>query len=330
MEKTMQEENVAEDIELELEVPEEEVDVREADVDANAADQLSLVPNTEETEEIKSPEDRVQEYLGSDPELQEYGDGVQKRINKLTYQREEAKRREEAAVQYAQQVQAQMQGLQAQAQQVTSQRDEQLMDEYGNRINAELETAKQRYKEAYESGDADLIVEANKELSALAVEQDKVKRRAARRPAPGQSPEAQAQQYYQQQPAQQQAPQYNPPRPDEKAESWATENTWFGEDEAMTHSALGYHRKMVEEEGIDPHSNEYYEKIDGYMRSNFPHKFDNTANSGTVNNNSPVQTVAPAGRTAGGKSGRKVKLTASQVAIAKRLNVPLTEYAKYV
>ena len=330
----MPNENVVEDelIELELEVPEDEVDPRAADLDANAVDQLSLAPTVEADEEV-SAEAQVKEYLESDPKLQEYGDGVQKRINKLTYQREEAKRREDAAVQYAQQVKQELQTYQQQQSQVNVQRDTQLQTEYGNRINAELDTAKQRYKDAFESGDADLIVEANRELSALAVEQDSIKRRAPRTEAK-QVPafNAQTQQYYaqqQQQQQQQQRPQ--PAAPDGRATDWASANEWFGEDEAMTHAALGYHRKLVEEEYLDPQSDDYYGKINTYMKSNFPHKFvDNSENSSKVVSNGPVQTVAGAGRSAGVKSGRKVKLTQSQVAIANRLGVPLKEYAKYV
>ncbi len=341
----MQKENVAEEIELELEVPEDEVDIREADIDVNAADQLSLAPEVP-TEEVTTPIVADDEPTPEDTE--DFSDNVQKRINKLTYQREEAKRREDAAVQYAQQVQADLQAFQTQTQQVNLQRDEQMLAEYNNRITAELETAKQRSKDAYETGDADLIVEANKELAAIAVEEDNMKRRVAQhqptvQPTPIVSPQPVAPQPVAPQAVtpqpvapqavapQQQVPAYrSPPPPDKRAEDWAIENNWFGEDEAMTHSALGYHRKLVEEERIDPHSEDYYTKINTYMRTNFPHKFDNTANSGTVNNNSPVQTVASASRTAGSKTGRKVKLTASQVAIAKRLGVPLKEYAKYV
>ena len=329
MQTEIQNDELDKQLEMELEI---ELDVEdEAALNTNASDQLALAPTTENeapvVEDEASVAARVQTYLESEPALKDYGDGVQKRINKLTYQREEAKRREDAAVQYAQQVKQEIQGIQQQQQQVNTARDGQLEAEYGNRIDAELETAKQRYKDAYEAGDSDLLVEANRELSSLSVEQESIKRRkGAARPAA----QPAAQQYYQQQaqPVQQRAQQAQ--APDKRATDWAGENGWFGTDEAMTHSALGYHRKLVEDEYLDPQGDTYYTKLNSYMKTNFPHKFDISNKGGNITGNGQVQTVASVNRSTGAAKGRKVKLTQSQVAIANRLGVPLKEYAKYV
>lgn len=323
----MQEENTAE--EIEIEAP-EDVDTSAADFDENAQDQLALAPETDDKED---------EYFAED----DVGGKVKKRINKLTYQRKEAERREAAAVEYAQNVQAQLQKMQSkqaemqqQVHQAMGQRDATLNEEYTNRINAEMQVVKQRYKDAYETGDADAIVEANKALSQLAVEQSNLERAAkARAKAPAKqgvnSRKARKARMMRKRRAQQAKAQQaaTPPKPDPKAQEWAEKNEWFGDDEAMTYTAMGYHQKLVND-GINPTSDTYYDMLDQKMATAFPNKFDNDDNSVTVGNNRTVQTVASAGRSAGGKTGRKVKLTSSQVAIAKRLNVPLEEYAKYV
>jgi len=326
MEKTMQEENTAEVIEVDAP---ENVDVSAADFDANAKDQLALAPETEEVDLEK------EDHIDDD----DMSSKVKKRIGKLTYQRKEAERREAAAIEYAKNVQTQIQQIQTkqaqfqqQAKQVVGQHEITLNEEYSNRINAEMQVAKQRYKDAYEIGDPDAIVEANKDLSRLAVEQSNLERAAkarARAPKKRVDPRkvAMARKRKRKQAARAQA--QIPAKPDAKAEDWAEKNKWFGEDEAMTYTAMGYHQKLVGE-GVNPTSDTYYEMINQKMKTTFPDKFDNGNNNVTVDNNRTVQTVASAGRSVGGNKGRKVKLTASQVAIAKRLNVPLEEYAKYV
>ena len=287
--------------ELELELPEEEVENNAADVSDDVQEEVA-------NEERADAETRVRQFLESDDELKAYGDGVQKRIDKLTYKYREAERREQAALEYAQAVQAQLE----EQKRHSKGQDETLFNEYTNRIDTQLAQAKANYKHAFDAGDPDAIAEANQELARLAVEQENLRRVRARR-------EQAAQQPVYQQPVQRRPA--APPRPDPKAEAWAEKNSWFGEDEAMTYSAFGIHRNLVEREGIDPTSDEYYTELDKRMREAFPHKFQQKSR--------PVQTVASANRGAK-QSARKVKLSSSEIAIANRLGVPLEEYAKYV
>jgi len=201
--------------------------------------------------------------------------------------------------------------------------------EYGARIEAQIGAARKAYKEAYEAGDTDAMIQAQESLARATTDKDRyehAKKRAEDRPqqAAPEATSAQAQQpAYQQTQQQQPAPQQ---QTDPKAQSWAENNPWFGQDEVMTYAAFGIHRKLVEEEGFDPQSDEYYNAIDQRMRREFPHKFSEPKSS-------KKSQVAPAGSSASRstKQGRKsVKLSPSQVAIAKKLNVPLEEYAKYV
>ena len=222
---------------------------------------------------------------------------------------------------------------QQQAQQATA-AESKLLDEYANRIDAELAAAEKNYKEAFDSGDSELIVKANKELAGLAAEKENIR---YRRPAPVQQQFQQQQQP--QMPQQFQQPQMSqqfqqpvaPAQPDERAIEWAEQNKWFGEDRAMTDAALGHHRYLVADKGVRPNSVEYYDELDNYMQTNFPQKFDNQSNNGDTQDNGVVQTVTPTGRggSSGSKTRRKVKLSPGQVAMAKRLGVPLQEYAKY-
>ena len=262
----------------------------------------------------------VESEESGDDELESYSKGVQKRIARLTekYRKEERDRNE--AVRLAQQLLAEKQQLEGRLKQL----DSGYLNEYGARIEAQMAAARRNYKEAYEAGDTDKMIEAQEALARATSDHDRynlAKARAQER-AQVQTQQAPVQQY--QQPAQaqpQQAPQVDP-----KAQTWAEKNTWFGQDEVMTYAAFGVHRKLVEEEGFDPQSDEYYTEIDRRMRSEFPHKFQTAKKSGNSQ-------VAPAGSSASRstKQGRRtVKLSPSQIAIAKRLNVPLEEYAKYV
>ncbi len=303
--------NAAEKIELEL--PEEE-DNTAADLEVEASDQLS--ESSAPVEQDASAEDRVKEFLDTDEELKEYGDGVQKRIDKLTYKYREAERREQAALEYAQGVQAQLQQHQHQSEAQLKQQDATLFNEYGNRVDSELEQAKSAYKTAFDSGDPEAIVDANQDLSRLSVEQENLRRVKVRRDQAAQAPQMMPP------PVQYPPQQASPPQPDPKAEGWAEKNEWFGKDDAMTYAAFGIHRNLVEQEGIDPTSDSYYTELDKRVHEAFPHKFPSS--------NRPVQTVASAQRSSAKQGTRKVKLSQSQVAIANRLGVPLEEYAKYV
>jgi hypothetical protein len=202
--------------------------------------------------------------------------------------------------------------------------DKGYLTEYGTRLESQVGEAKRLYKEAYEAGDADKMMEAQEGLSKMSIEQERLRIAKQR----SEDKVAVEQQQVQGQPQQQPAPQQQQaaPTPDPKAEAWAEKNEWFGNDEVMTYAVFGIHRKMVQEEGIDPNGEEYYSEVDRRMRVEFPHKFKAKQSGGAQ--------VAPAGASATrstAKTGRRsVKLSPSQIAMAKRLNVPLEEYAKFV
>jgi len=255
-------------------------------------------------------------------EQEEYGSTVQKRIDRLTKKMREAERQREEAVKYAQNVQQESEGLKARMQQL----DQGYVSEYGSRITAEQQQAEGDLKKAVELGDVDATVAAQKTLTQLAVAQDRYEQakvqqeqQAAQQAAYAQQMEQQAQAYPQQQVQQAAAPPTDP-----KAEKWAARNEWFGQDEAMTFAAFGIHKKMVETEGFDPQSDEYYSELDERIQTEFPQKFNGTSKRA-------AQTVAGVSRSSSsGRGSKKVRLTPSQVAIAKKLGVPLEEYAKYV
>ena len=291
----MQEE--AEQIELEL--PEGEVDIHEADVD----DSIKTVPE-------KEPE-VVEATTVEEDELDKVSDSVQKRIDKLTYKMREAERQRDEAVNYAQSIHTDN----SQLKEKLKNSDSSLFKEYDNRIQSDLERAKINLKDAQELGDGDAIATATENLSRSAAESENLKRLSAQQQL--------RQQRAEQQPAQVPSQSQSPPAPDPKAEEWASKNKWFGDDQTMTFAAFGVHKELVEQ-GVDPTSDDYYVQVDSRMQEYFPQKFSNEQPK-------PVQQVAASSRGATGKkNARKVKLTPSQVAIAKRLNVPLEEYAKHI
>jgi len=251
-------------------------------------------------------------------EREEYSKDVQKRIDRMTYKIREAERREKEALEFAKQVKREKDDLQGKFDKL----DDGYVNEFSTRVKSELESAKVALRNAVASNDVDAQVAANQNLARLAIEEERIK-----------ATEAQRKQYEESlkntgqigdQPVQNTVQQ---PKPDPKAEAWAEKNEWFGKDEAMTYASFGIHKKLVEEEGFNPSSDEYYEEIDKRLRNEFPQKFNN---GGEVQGGKqPAQTVASANRTT--TTGRKtVRLTPSQVAIAKKLGVPLEEYAKYV
>ena len=272
---------------------------------------------TDETIDVGEKKEAVQE-TASEEEMEGYGKKVQSRIDKLTKRLRESERREAAAVQYAQGVQNQAKELQNRVGNL----DRGYVLEYGNRVKAETEDAKKRLKEAMDAGDIDAQVAANQDLARLAIENERVKATEAKRERVKVEDGGQVQQPQYQQPRQ--AP--PPPTPDPKAEDWAEKNEWFGKDEPMTLTSFSIHRKLVEQ-GYNPTSDEYYSEIDKQMKENFPHKF--SSDGGLVS--TPTQTVASVNRS-NQPVRRKgtVRLTPSQVAISKKLGVPLSEYAKYV
>ena len=281
------------------------------------------VVEDETVPEDKTHENERQIKLENSPEepkedeLKQYSDGVQKRIAKLTKKWREAERQKEEALTYAERVMLDKK----KADEKLSKLEPGFMKSTEESIVSGLESAKARLAAAREAGDINAEVEAQTMISELGYKQARFLEAKANQEQESKIKETEVQQ-----------PQVNLNRqevaqgtPDPKASSWAEKNTWFGRDSAMTYTAFDLHKKLTEEEGFDPQSDEYYSEIDKRIRLEFPHKFVN--NEQKVETAKPVQTVASAKRST--KSGRKtVRLTSSQVAIAKKLGVPLEEYAK--
>jgi hypothetical protein len=249
-----------------------------------------------------------------DDQFQKAEDATQKRINRLTKKMREAERQREEALRYAQQVQSESQGLKSRLTNL----DTSYVNEYSTRVSTQMAQAEAALSRAIEMGDSKGTVEAQRTLTQLAIQSDRADQARQQQVRYAQQ-QAAAQQHQARQPM----PAQQPRRPDAKAEQWALRNSWFGQDEAMTYAAFGIHKKLIEDEGFDPQSDEYYNELDRRISSKF------VGQSKSVNR--PAQTVAGASRAvSAGRSGRKVRLTPSQVAIAKKLGVPLEEYAKYV
>jgi|11_taG_2_1085331.scaffolds.fasta_scaffold04166_2 murein DD-endopeptidase MepM/ murein hydrolase activator NlpD len=274
-----------------------------------------------EVEATEAPEVEVVEEQKADDNFDKAHTSTQKRIDRLTKKMREAERREQEAINYAKQVQNEAQTLKQRMDAL----DTSYVSEVQNRVSSQIQQAEVALKQAMDVGDSAKTVEAQKALTALTLQQERAQQAAVQ--AERQRQQAQyAQQTQQAQYAQQaqQRPQAAPKRPDPKAEQWAVKNSWFGQDEAMTYAAFGIHKKLVEDEGFDPQTDDYYNELDKRIAGEFPHKLSG-------NSKRPAQTVAGASRTSTGRSnGKKVRLTPSQVAIAKKLGVPLEEYAKYV
>lgn len=259
----------------------------------------------------------------SEEELDKRRDKTQKRINKLVAQRKETEEREAAALQFAQQQKSEADALRAQLSSLNTG----YSAEASSRIDSQEAQAKAAFKEAYEAGEIDKMSDAQQVMAKIAIEKERLRifKNNQQRAQQAQ----QAQQNYQAQPGAQQQPQQQeyapPPQPDAKATEWAEkdENSWFGKDRAMTATAFTIHQQLVEEEGYDPNSDDYYSEIDKRIRTEFPHKFEGKTTR--------TQTVAPVsqGKTSQ-KSKKSVKLTPAQISVAKKLGVPLDAYAKEV
>ena len=249
-----------------------------------------------------------------DQELEDYSKGVQARIAKLTRKMREAERREKAATEYARAVEEKRQALEKRFEKT----DADYIKKFESTISSGMEAAQKELAAAIESGDANAQVEANKRIATLAFENAKL---AAAKEGREEQKQTQAEKPVQLSDGPTEMP--SEPAPDPKAEEWASRNTWFGQDRAMTYTAFEIHKDLVAE-GFDPKSDDYYAEVDKRIKVDFPHKFGNTSEKQST---TPVQTVASAQRSV--KPGRKtVRLTSSQVAIAKKLGVPLEEYAK--
>ncbi len=264
--------------------------------------------NERETKLEKKEEDK--------DELKEYSDGVQKRIAKLTRKMREAERQREEAVAYAQSIKSKNDEMEGRI----SKMDSSYVSEFETRVKTGLAAAKLALKNAIESQDVEAQIAAQQQLAALTMDEARVN---SIKVANENKPKAQEREVNIT--PQQRAPQQ---QSDPKAEDWASRNSWFGNDSAMTYTAFDIHKTLVEKEGFDPQSNEYYTEVDRRIRLEFPHKFDKVEDT-TTERAKPAQNVASARRSASTSKGRKtVKLSPSQVAIAKRLGVPLEAYAK--
>ena len=289
--------------ELDLDLGEEEGPDVEVTVESSTEDQPSA-----EVDSGFETQDTEDEFKKSENQ-------TQKRINRLTKKMREAEKNAEEATRFAQ-LKAKENAELAQR---LNQMDNNYVDQYSGRVESEISQTETALRNAMEIGDTEAAVSAQRRMTQLAVEADRAaqaklanERRqkvAAERPVPQQTVA---------QPA---------PRPDPKAENWAQKNDWFGEDSAMTYAAFGIHKELVESEGIDPKSDEYYDTLDRRMKEEFPHKFKDGSQS-----KRPAQTVASVNRSSGTgrSSGNKVRLTQRQVAMAKKLGVSLEQYAKYV
>ena len=295
-EKDKVEEEIEEGQEIEIEEEKVEDDKQEVDADSKA-------PAEEEKQDDSDADD-----------LSEYSESVKKRISKLTSKFREEERQRNEAIKFAESVKKQNEELKAKLNKL----DSTYVGEFDTRVQSQSIAAKEAYRKAVEENDVDAMYEAQQNISRIAMQEAKLEQmkkdreeEAERLKANGTAPA-------------QPAPEAPPPKPDPKAEDWAKKNTWFGQDRAMTFTAFEIHKDLVEKEGYDPQSDEYYAEVDKRIRLEFPHKFDTSKDKPV---SKPTQTVASATRSP--KTNRKsVRLTSSQVAIAKKLGVPLEEYAK--
>ena len=308
---------------------EKKVDVGEADEQATEIDLDAPAPEPQEEEKIdveqttedsvkpedtaKKSDERTDVQASEQDELGEYSEGVQKRIAKLTRKMREAERQKEEAINYARTIKENATKVQNRYDSL----DANYAKEFEKRVTTNLEATKQKLAQAILAGDIDKQVEAQSELSQLSMEASRLARvKELQENKPTENVGT---------PQQPQQPQPQQPPPDPKAEAWASKNKWFGTDNAMTYTAFDIHKNLVEQEGFDPFSDDYYAEVDKRIRLDFPHKFGKV---GETTTEQPVQNVARARRPATKGRRKTVKLTPSQVAISKRLGVPLEEYAK--
>ncbi len=285
------------------EVVEEKIEVEEAP----ASDPQDKTYENERTTKLEKKEDK--------DELKEYSDGVQKRIAKLTRKMREAERQREEAVSYAQNVHNQNTEMERRLSKI----DNSYVSEFESRVKTSMAAAQLALKNAIESQDVEAQVAAQKQLAALTMDEARLN---SIKVANENKPKARERDVNI-------TPQRTPPtaRTDPRAEDWASKNSWFGNDSAMTYTAFDIHKTLVEKEGYDPQSNDYYEEVDRRIRVEFPHKFGKMESNSTERAR-PAQNVASAKRSSSTGRRKTVKLTQSQVAIAKRLGVPLEDYAK--
>jgi len=309
-------------VDIDTSGPGAEIDIEEKKEEAVIEQPEQEIEKTEQGTDktFENERETKLEEKKDDDKLEEYSKGVQSRIAKLTRKMREAERREQAALEYAKGVEESRQQLESKFKKT----DSDYIKKFESTISSGLEAAQKELAAAIEAGDAKAQVEANKRIATLAFENAKLEEAKQGREVKtqGQQPVTNLSQGNNVN-----IPQTDDPiNMDPKAEAWAAKNSWFGTDRAMTYTAFEIHKDLTEKEGFDPSSDEYYAEVDKRIKVDFPHKFGNTDNKQTAE---PVQTVASAKRSV--KPGRKtVRLTSSQVAIAKKLGVPLEEYAKQI
>ena len=298
-----------------LEVEEKKVETSETELPKQEVDLGYTEPKPEGIEgiQVETVKEETKPEIKEDS-LSDVSEKVKRRIDKLTFKIRESERREKAALDYAKGLKNQLDDTKNRF----SKTSKSYIEQFSARVVAEQEDAKKALRDAIADQDADKIAEANSRIATLAVEAEKVKMTQAEEEAKEEKAKAEAKI---EQPIQQ-APQTNVAQPSGKAKEWAEKNEWFGSDKIMTSAAFQAHNDLVEQ-GFDAESDEYYNEIDKVMKDNFPHRF-----SQPQEQKKPVQTVASAQRNQTGR--RSVKLTKSQIVIAKKLGVPLEEYAKYV
>ena len=300
-----------------------DIDIKEEKKDGETIDIATEPTDTSEKSDVKSdvqeskPEEEVKPEKEQDEKLEEYSDSVKKRISKLTRKWREAERQKDAALDYAKGIESKRKTWESKYKHL----DSAYLKDSETRVKSQLDAVKSKLAAAIEGGDTAKQVEAQTEFSTLTTDANRIASEKSRRETyERETPEAPQYREGMAKPMPQSLPQV-----DEKAETWADKNKWFGKDKPMTYTAFDHHKDLVEGEGMDPTSDEYYAEIDKRMKLDFPHKFDKT----NISTTKTVQTVASVKR--GVKPGRKtVKLTSSQVQIAKKLGVPLEEYAKQV
>jgi len=310
----MPEEKSKKTVDIDTSGPGAEIDVAEeivkeegvVETEAPKTEQETVVKEEETVKEIK------QEQKKDDEQLEDYSKGVQSRISKLTRKMREAERQRDAATEYARAADDSRKTLERRFVKT----DSEYIKKFESSIKEGMDSAQKDLARAIESGDAKAQVEANKKIATLAFDNAKLEHSKEVREVPAKPADVR----------EPQQPSSQLPPSDPQAEAWASRNTWFGQDRPMTFTAFEIHKDLVDKEGFDPNSDEYYAEVDKRIRVDFPHKFGTSDNKYTTE---PVQTVASAKRSV--KPGRKtVRLTSTQVAIAKKLGVPLEEYAKHL
>jgi hypothetical protein len=319
-------------VDIDTSGPGQEVAIKEEEKQEEVVEQQTTEPEVKEEQKEEQKEEHLEGKAGGtqpdapaeepkkedkkDSELEDYSQGVQRRIAKLTKKWREAERQKDEALKYAESVIAEQKTLKTKV----SKLEPGFLTATEQSINSGLEAAKAKLATAREAGDLQSEIDAQTAISELGY-------RKAKFLEAKDAQERMAKQQVTKKPSLQEAIKPRESKPDPRAEAWAEKNPWFGTDSAMTYTAMDYHRKLTEEEGFDTASDEYYAEIDKRMRLDFPHKYANNSDTAETQTTKPVQQVASATRST--KSGRKtVRLTSSQVAIAKKLGVPLEEYAK--